>query len=91
MQQQAKAEIRQHFRAKKALASPAEVDEAVKAAEEAADYLRTSVIQAKRVKGDHFGQQLSASPLHPLCFSSPALTDAVAFLLLSSSCSLLLL
>ena len=61
VQQRARAEIRAQFRAKAALTDARDVDEAVKAAEEAADYLRASVIQAKRVKGDHFGQP--SSPL----------------------------
>ena len=66
IQQNARAEIRSQFRARRALKEPQEVEEAIKAAEEAADYLRTSVIQAKRVKGDHFGQTTPTTLTRPL-------------------------
>ena len=83
VQQNARREIRAQFRAKRSLAEAKEVEEAVTAAQEALDYLRTSVIQAKRVKGDHFGQR-SSNTHSPLPTSTAADDRRCADLLLSS-------
>ena len=71
VQRSARSEIRKQFAHGRQLTDAAQVEQALKAGHEALDYLRTSVIQAERKQGNHFGQPHVHTHTHSLHHSHP--------------------
>lgn len=56
MQLRARAEIHRYFAGNRKLSDSAAITEAIQAGREAADYLKTSVIQARKTSEGNYGQ-----------------------------------